>query len=200
MFEYLSKNVHFERTMSVLDVGVTADRSHEFSNFFETKYPYVDRITALSDQDASWMEQRWPGLRFIRGNALQLPFEDSSFDLVFSSAVIEHVGSRSSQRKFLEELVRVSRKHVFITTPNRWFPMEPHSGLPFVHWLPARMFRWILRKAGEEYLSQEKNLNLLTRRELIDILPKIKSLRTRCRYLWFGGFPSNILLHMEVGA
>jgi hypothetical protein len=26
---------------------------------------------------------------------------------------------------------------VFVTTPNRWFPLEVHTLLPFVHWLPA---------------------------------------------------------------
>ena len=27
---------------------------------------------------------------------------------------------------------------VFVTTPNRWFPLEVHTLLPFVHWLPGR--------------------------------------------------------------
>ena len=25
---------------------------------------------------------------------------------------------------------------VFLTTPNRWFPIEVHTRLPLVHWLP----------------------------------------------------------------
>jgi hypothetical protein len=27
-------------------------------------------------------------------------------------------------------------RRVFLTTPNRWFPIEVHTRLPFVHWLP----------------------------------------------------------------
>src|SRR5919202_1557251 len=34
------------------------------------------------------------------------------------------------------ERCRVARR-VFVTTPNRWFPLDPHTLLPFVHWLPA---------------------------------------------------------------
>ena len=36
----------------------------------------------------------------------------------------------------MHELCRVS-KRVFVTTPNRMFPLEVHTLLPFVHWLPS---------------------------------------------------------------
>ena len=74
-----------------------------------------------------------------------LPFRDGEFDVVFSNAVVEHVGSRTAQAAFVGELCRVG-KSFFITTPNRWFPVEHHTGLPLLHYLPASVFRSLLRR------------------------------------------------------
>ena len=49
--------------------------------------------------------------------------------------MIEHVGDVDRQRLFVAEALRVGRR-VFLTTPNRWFPIEVHTRLPLVHWLP----------------------------------------------------------------
>ena len=51
--------------------------------------------------------------------------------------MIEHVGPRDAQRRFVDEALRVARR-AFVTTPNRWFPLEVHTRLPLVHWLPDR--------------------------------------------------------------
>jgi hypothetical protein len=64
-----------------------------------------------------------------------LPFADGEFDVAFSNAVVEHVGGRDDQQRFVLELCRVA-KSVFLTTPNRLFPLDPHTLLPVVHWLP----------------------------------------------------------------
>jgi hypothetical protein len=53
-------------------------------------------------------------------------------------------GGRDGQRAFVHELCRVA-KRVYVTTPNRWFPIEVHTLLPFVHWLPAAPRRRVLR-------------------------------------------------------
>lgn len=50
--------------------------------------------------------------------------------------MIEHVGSREAQKAFVAELARVA-KVVFLTAPNRWFPVEHHTGLPLAHYHPA---------------------------------------------------------------
>ena len=77
-------------------------------------------------------------MRAVRADGRELPFDDAAFDIGFSNAVVEHVaGGREGQRRFVHELCRVARR-VFVTTPNRWFPLEVHTLLPLVHWLPAR--------------------------------------------------------------
>src|SRR5947209_11660439 len=120
----------------VLDIGVTSDQSYSSSNYFEALYPYKDRIVAAGIQDASFLEALYPGTRYVQANALHMPFADASFDLVHASAVLEHVGSMSDQARMIAECLRVARRGVCLTTPNRWFPIEFHTQLPLVHWLP----------------------------------------------------------------
>jgi len=154
----------------VLDVGVTSDQ-REDSNFFEKYYPYSHSIIAVGLEDASFLEDDFPGLTYVKADGLSLPFPDQSFDLVVSFAVIEHVGNRAQQQAFIRELCRVGQS-IFITTPNRWYPIEFHSLVPFVHWLPPSWFRRILRGLGKDFWAQESNLNLLTAKELQQMFPR----------------------------
>jgi SAM-dependent methyltransferase len=104
-------------------------------NFFEEHYPWPERITALGLSAGDRFRERYPHVRYVQGDALDLPFGDAEFDVVFSNAVVEHVGGRERQRRFVAEALRVARR-AFVTTPNRWFPVEVHTLLPLVHWLP----------------------------------------------------------------
>ena len=90
----------------------------------------------------------YPG-PFVRADAAEgLPFENGEFDLVYSSSVIEHV-PRARREAFAAEVRRVGRGW-FVQTPAYSFPIEPHSLLPFAHWLPAGLRRryWRLGAAG----------------------------------------------------
>jgi SAM-dependent methyltransferase len=150
----------------MLDLGVTSDQSYKSSNLFEDLYPYKNRITAAGVDDGSFLENIYPGVRFQFADALNLPFEVNTFDYVHSSAVLEHVGSYANQRRMVAECLRVARKGVCLTTPNRWFPIEVHTQLPLVHWLPKSWFRAFLGWIGHHELATEANLNLMTEGEL----------------------------------
>ena len=62
-------------------------------------------------------------------------YDECSFDISHSNSVIEHVGSYSNMIRFSKETQRVGRGY-YMQTPNFWFPLDPHYGVPFVHWLP----------------------------------------------------------------
>jgi hypothetical protein len=96
---------------------------------------------------------------YLVSDGLALPFADGSFDLVFSNAVVEHVGGAAAQRQFLGEHARVGRYWV-ATTPNRWFPVESHTATVFKHWSPA----W---RANRREFTR-----LLSRSEFVDLSPQ----------------------------
>jgi SAM-dependent methyltransferase len=131
-------------------------------NFFEELYPWPERITALGLHDGAGFRARYPQIRYVQGDALSLPFTDGEFDVVFSNAVLEHVGGRERQRRFVSEALRVGRR-VFLTTPNRLFPVEVHTRLPFVHWLPEPAAHAVYGALSKDFA---KELHLLSRRGL----------------------------------
>ncbi|HSG13119.1 MAG TPA: class I SAM-dependent methyltransferase [Gaiellaceae bacterium] len=136
-------------------------------NFLEEMYPWPERITALGLHEGTGFRARYPAIRYVQGDACALPFEDGEFDIVFSNAVVEHVGDRSRQRALVSEAIRVGRQ-VFVTTPNRWFPIEVHTRLPLVHWLPDSLAHPVYRALRKEFATEN---HLLSRRALASLFP-----------------------------
>lgn len=181
---------------TVLDVGVTADQKALSSNYFEKYFPEPKKIIALSNQDGRFLETHYPGITFKQGNALSLPFENNSIDVVFSSAVIEHIGSYHHQMTMIQECIRVARQGIFITTPNRWHPIEVHTLLPLLHWLPKSLHRSILKKMRLPFYSKEENLNLLDKRTLKKIAEPL-AVPYQIHSISTLGIPSNLMLIMK---
>src|SRR5260370_14887794 len=49
----------------ILDVGVTADRFYESSNYLEAWYPHKSASTAVGIDDASLLAELYPGIRYL---------------------------------------------------------------------------------------------------------------------------------------
>jgi Methyltransferase domain len=162
---------------TVIDVGVTdtgfGEDAYGTHNFFEALYPWPERITAVSTQYLDRFSAAFPQVRAVRADGRSLPFADGEFDLGFSNAVLEHVGGERDQRQFVHELCRVAHR-VFLATPNRWFPLDPHTLLPFAHWLPRapreRVYRALRREQG-------LGVELLGPHHLLELFPNSSRLR-----------------------
>ena len=184
---------------TIVDVGATSDRSYDHSNYLEAWHPFKDRVTAVGVDDAAFLETQYPGMTFVRADGRDLPFEDDSFDYAHSSAVLEHVGSAGKQATFLRELWRVARKGLFVTTPNRWFPIEFHTVLPLIHWLPAPTHRRILTAIGQPFFADEENLNLLSPASLAMAARAAGIPRFLISSVSLAGLPTNLLLIARKG-
>lgn len=122
----------------------------------------------------------------------RLPFEDGFFDIVYCSSVIEHVSvpkedvwssiptrkfvhlSRANQRRFAREICRVGKSY-FVQTPNRRFPVESHSWLPFLGYLPRPAIVQILRLSNSVWIKQTvPDWCLLTKDDLATLFPGSK--------------------------
>lgn len=156
------------RETTVVDVGVTDAPfgAGSTDNFFEAMYPWPERVTGVGVTELDRFAAAFPRVKAVRADGRSLPFADRAFDLGFSNAVVEHVaGGRDGQRAFVGELCRVA-KRVFVTTPNRFFPLEVHTLLPFAHWLPRAPRERVLRSRGFDDV-----LDPLGPRELASLFP-----------------------------
>ncbi len=87
-------------------------------------------------------------LKFVLLDSEVLPFDNGSFDIVISNHVIEHL---PYQAVHLREIRRVLRDRgvAYVAIPNRNFPVEPHYGVPLIHYLPFKLFNRTLKILGK---------------------------------------------------
>jgi hypothetical protein len=118
-----------------------------------------------------------------------LPFPDAYFDIVYCSSVIEHVTipkrevwsatngrafrsqAMAHQKAFAAELRRVSKAY-FVQTPNRAFPIESHTWLPLIGYLPRRMLIPMLHLTNRIWIKRTApDWNLLQREDMAALFP-----------------------------
>jgi SAM-dependent methyltransferase len=192
-FDLFMREVRPTATDKVLDIGAGEGEGRSV-NFFEEWYPWRGSITAVALQDLPSFRAAYPEVQFVIGDGTRLPFPDGSFDIVFSNAVIEHVGNIDAQRRFVHEACRVGAR-VFLSTPNRWFPIDAHTMIPFAHWFPMRIRNTIYRVLGRKQFASEEALRLVGVRELRSFVPDGFHIRVfRQRVL---GWTANLNLFLE---
>lgn len=113
-------------------------------------------------------------IEYVVGDACEVTgYKDASFDIVFSNSVIEHVGDRAARAKFAREVQRLGRAY-WVQTPCKYFPIEPHNGMPFWWFYPkalreAIIARW--KKKLPEWTEMIEGTDIVSRRELETLFP-----------------------------
>jgi len=176
-----------KNAIKVLDVGGAIENSSQLFELFPDKNNIS--VINISEEDIQAISKAYPEVDARVGDACNLPWPDKYFDIVYSNAVIEHVGDLGRQQKMASEIIRVGKRW-FVTTPNRWYPFEFHMRLPFVTWLPFHgylkfgsliCFNHVKRK----YVFGQKidHLRLMTANELRMCFPCGRIIKQRVTFM-----------------
>ena len=177
---------------NILDIGTTSDNENPNSNLIVRNLQNIDKFYSISDQtiNSSFFEKALK--KSICDNLSDEEIEEFKSDLVLSSATIEHVGSFENQKMMIKNMIKLSNKMIIITTPNRFHPVEFHTKIPLVHWLPKNIHRNILKFFNLTFYSKEENLNLLSKEDFIK-LAKDENITYQFKYIRLLGFISNLI-------
>jgi SAM-dependent methyltransferase len=162
------------RPVRILDVGGTV--------VFWERAGYAGRegfeivLLNLTDQESPYLN-----ITATIGDAADLSrYDDKAFDVVVSNSVIEHLPTPALQAMMASE-VRRAAKRVYLQTPNRYFPLEPHFLFPFFGVLPMRVRALLLQRMdlgwykrrpnAEEALAEVRSVRLMTGSELERLFP-----------------------------
>jgi len=110
----------------------------------------------------------------IVADAKFLPLKKELFDMASLFSVIEHV---QNQELVLKESLRILKSSgvLIIQIPNRFFPLELHSGLPLVFFIPSKIRAIFLGKIGYGWLSSIDVPSLNKLKKMIwEIEPNVK--------------------------
>jgi len=130
--EARDKNNHIEKGR-LLDIGAgDCVMSLAFSKDFDEAYA-ID--ISFPEEGVSTPMRRDNNLHLVLADAHNLPFGDNALDVVTAISIVEHI---QHPELLLQEAVRVLKPggQLVVQIPNRFFPIEPHTGLLFVYYLP----------------------------------------------------------------
>lgn len=189
---------HFELTARtrILDLGGSSG-AHVHALLSGTPVQPANVCVADVDHAAVRQAARFGYQPVALEEGRALPFADRSFDVVLCSSVLEHVTipareiwqelsgarfarrARDHQRGFARELARVGRGY-FVQVPDRWFPVETHSWLPFLSYLPRALQCGVIALGNKAWIKKTvPDFYLPSAREMRAYFPEARLERER---------------------
>jgi hypothetical protein len=195
ILDLVKKNIKKSKIQDVLDVGTTSDTLNRSSNFLINNFRHTKICKSISDQKITSNFFLYTIQKSITKKLTGAEINKFSSDLVISNATIEHVGSKNNQLQMIKNMISLTKKIFVIATPNRYHPIEFHTFIPLIHWLPKKIHRLLLKLFGLFYFAKEKNLNLLSKKDLVNLLDRFKDkIDYSVFYIKWFGIKSNLII------
>ena len=199
MVNLMKKKIDISQIDDLLDIGTTEDISAKSSNIFCKLLDNIKIHKSISNQKVTNKRFHSSIEKSITSDFNEELIKKFKSDLVISSATIEHVGDFQNQVTKVKNMISLSKKYIVLSTPNRFYPIEFHTKLPFLHWLPANIFRKALLFLNMKYFADEKNLNLLSKSDLKKMLNIFSDkIEYKIYNISFLGFVSNFLVICKI--
>ena len=199
MVDIINKYYEDDDLNDALDIGTTNDMKYRYSNYLIKNLKNIKVFKSISDQK---INSTFFFTKSLNKSILEkFSYEEInqySSDLVLSNATIEHVGSSTNQLQMISNIIKLTKKNFVLITPNRYHPIDFHTQIPLIHWLPKKIHRKILSLIGLKFYSKEENLNLLSTTDLINLLSNFDTIKYEVRYLNFLGFKSNCIIFGKI--
>ena len=190
--DIINNQIILNNINEVLDIGTTNDTKNKSSNFIVKNLKNIKNFNSISDQliTSSFFKKNLQ--KSITENFSEYEIENFKSDLVISNATIEHVGNYDNQKTMFDNMIKLCKKMIIISTPYRYHPLEFHTKIPLIHWLPKNIHRKILKNIGLTFFSKEENLNLLSKSDFNNFVES-KKIKGEFRYIKFLFFKSNLI-------
>lgn len=168
----LARDIH--RPLTILDVGGTDAYWRELD--YAALGPVKITLYNVFEQLDLPMN-----ISAVVGDARDLSrYRDKEFDIVYSNAVINLVGTFIEQQRMAAEIRRVGKRYL-VQCPNQAFPLDWRTLVPFFHLLPVALQAWCFRHFPVGVYPRVKDANAalflasrvrdLTRTELTVLFP-----------------------------
>jgi len=196
IIDIINNQIILNNINDVLDVGTTSDTENISSNFIIKNLKNIKNFNSISNQliTSSFFKKKLQ--KSIIENFSEYEIENLKSDLVVSNATIEHVGNYNNQKTMVSNMIKLSKRMVIISTPYRYHPLEFHTKIPFIHWLPKKIHRKILKNFNLTFYSKEENLNLLSKSDLSSFI-KNEEITSEFRYVKFLFLRSNLIFILK---
>ena len=198
MCDIINEALNDSIIQDALDIGSTNDLDNTSSNYLIRNLKNIKIYKSISDQVISNNFFSKCLTKSITENFSHDEIQSMKSDVVISNATIEHVGSFEQQKKMIENMLLLTKKYLIITTPNRYHPLDFHTKLPFLHWFSKKIHRKLLKLLKLEFFSKEKNLNLLSKKDLITLLEIVGVNNFKIFDISLLGFKSNLIVIAKV--
>src|SRR4030042_5275443 len=158
LLDYLRSKEDRLAGKNIIDVGCG---SGQIAAYF-SEYNHVSAFDVI-DQISPDIREK---INFIKIENDLLSFPNSEFDIVILNHVLAHI---KNKLKLLIEINRLLKNDgiCYVANPNRYYPVEPYYKIPFLHYLPQKLFLKLAKYFGKNkedvYLISHLSLKKIAR-------------------------------------